>query len=400
MPRKRVVLLGALIAIASIGITALVLFVLVFPAMRGRQSEASAPVISDIVGGAQASERVFDPDETTQVLVALQRLPRGFEIPDNALNNAVGVREWPAAAVPVDAIVIPEGEEAAAIVREQVIGLITRTDIEREQPLLRTLLTNDMTDLSEVGSDTAAQLPQGLVAVALPIDKLSGVAYAVQPGDHVDLIFSFQVVDVDEEFQSALPNWVYEVEYGQFNEEGARITADVNPESDALLGRIETIPPGELANVVPSEPQRPRLVTQRGVVDALVMYVGEYPPGGEAVGVRPEESGSYARGGTPTPGEEVIYPPYPSEAPPPDVVTLGVSPQDAVVITWAVNSQVDITLAIRSTSDVPNTSTSSVTLQYIFETYNVIVPPRLNYSLEPSLRLPPTPTPDPSSSSD
>lgn len=402
MPRKRVVLLGALIAVVSIGITALVLLVLVFPTMRG-QSEPAAPGIGDIVGGGQASEVVFDPDETTQVLVALQRLPRGFVIPDNALDNAVGVREWPAAAVPVDAIVIPEGEEPADIVREQVIGLITRTDIEREQPILRTLLTEDLTDLSEVGSDTAAQLPQGLVAVALPIDKLSGVAYAVQPGDHIDLIFSFLVVDVDEEFQTALPNWVYEVEYGQFNEEGARITADVNPEFDALLGRIETIPPGELANIVPAEPQRPRLVTQRGVVDALVLYVGQYPPGGESVGGPPEgTSGSYAReyGVTPTPGGGETRPPYSEEVPPPDVITLGVPPQDAVVIAWAVNAQVDITLAIRSTSDVPNTSTSSVTLQYMFETYNVVVPPRLTYSLEPSLRVPPTPITPPRSSSD
>jgi Flp pilus assembly protein CpaB len=360
MARGRAVALGVVVAIASIGITALILLVVV-PALSPR---AEAPAAA----GDQAREVVFDPGKTIQVVVALQRLPRGFQIPANALDNAVGVREWPAAAVPVDAVIVEKGESPAQVVREQVVGRVTRTDIEREQPLLRALLVEDLTQLAAVGSDTAALLPAGKVAVALPIDEVSGVAYGVQPGDSVDLIFSFVVVDVDEEFQTALPNWVFEIQYGTF-EDGERTGVSVAPVEGAALGRIDTIPPGELANVVPAEAQRPRLVSQRAVVDAMVLYVGEYPEGGKIVGVNAGgREGSRSR---------------------PNVITLGVSPQEAVVITWAINAQVDIALAVRSVRDVPDAATSSVTLQYIFETYNVTVPPRLSYSLEPSLRVSP-----------
>jgi Flp pilus assembly protein CpaB len=69
-----------------------------------------------------------------------------------------------------------------------------------------------------------------------------------------------------------------------------------------------------------------------------------------------------------------------------DIVTLGVTPQDAVVLTWAVNTGVDINLALRSARDVPQVPTTSVTLQYMIETYNITVPPKLPYSLEPAIR--------------
>lgn len=371
MSRGRIVTFGIVIAVVSVGITALI-FLWLIPTL----TPEAGPLPETEAAGAegQAREVIFDPKETIQVVVALQRLPRGFRIPSDALDNAVGVREWPAAAVPVDAVIVEKGQSPAQVVREQVVGRVTRTDIEREQPLLRALLADDLGNLAAVGSDTAAMLPPGRVAITMPIDKLSGVGYGIQPGDSVDLIFSFAIVDVDEEFQTALPNWVFEIQYGAF-EDGARTSAGVVPADGAIYGRVDTIPPGELANVVPSEPQRPRLVSQRAVLDALVMYVGQYPDDGKIVGLDPE-----------TRGEN-----QPNRAAP-DVITLGVSPQDAVVITWAINSQVDINLVIRSVGDVPNAATSSVTLQYVVETYSVTVPPRLSYSLEPSLRtLPPLP---------
>ena len=362
MPKGRVIVLTVGIAVLSIAVTALILL-FVAPSLAPAR-EAAPP---ETAGGVQAVERAFDPNDTLRILVAVQRLPRGLRIP----VDAVDVREWPVAAVPQDAIIIEEGVDVGQIAREEVEGRIARTDIEREQPILRTLLVDDLAELAVVGSDTAAVLPQGMVAIAVPLDRLSGVAYAIQPGDHVDLIFSMVVVDVDEEFQSALPNSVLPIEYGTFTEEGARTTATVEGEPGALLGRLDTIPPGELANVVPSEPQRPRLVSQRAVEDALVLYVGEYPEDGRFLGVGIDER----------------------SASPPQVVTLGMLPQDAVVVTWAINSGVEINLALRSVRDVPDVPTTSVTLQYVVETYNIIVPPRLPYSLEPSLRTAP-PTPD------
>ncbi len=365
MPRGRILLFGAVIALVSIALTALALLVvapIVLPgASRGAGDQPGR------VG--EAREVVFNPDDRLQVIVALQKLPRGFTIPTDAYNNAVGMREWPAASVPVDAIVVQPGQDPEAVVREQVVGRIARTDIEREQPLLRAALVENLTELARTGSDIGALLPPGMEAVALPVDRRSSVGYSVRAGDHLDLIFTFTVLDVDEEFQSALPNWVYQVQYGIFTEDGARVTAIVTPQDAAVLGRIDTIPPGELANVVPSEPQRPRTVSQRVILDAVVLYVGEAPAEGDLFGVPPAE-----RSADTVPAGR------------PEVLILGVTPQDAVVLTWAVVSGVDINAAIRSVQDAPNQATSSVTLQYVFETSSVQVPPRLPYSLEPSLR--------------
>lgn len=373
MSRSRIITLGVVIAVVSVGLTALVLLLLggvLFPGLASRGDRDATS------GGVEGREVVFDSHDTVPILVALQDMPRGFVIPSDAYNNAVGVREWPRAAVPVSAIVIEQGQDPAAIIREQVVGRILFTDVKREQPLLQTILVSDFSQLAQTGSDTAVLLPSGKVAISVPINEVTGTAFGLQPGDHISLIFSFVVVDVDQDFQTALPNWVFEVEYGSI-EDGARTTAAVNPLDGAIFGRIDTIPPGELANIVPSELQRPRLVSQLTVGDALVLHVGEYPPGGEILGVDPA-----ARADSGLPYEQ------------PTVVTLGVSPQEAVVITWAINARVNINLVIRSVAGVSNAQTSSVTLQYIFETYNVTVPPRLTYSLEPSLRQPPAPEAD------
>src|SRR5574341_860035 len=358
MPRGRLVVFGVVIALVSIALTTLAfLFVLpnVLPsgAARGGQPEEGGRT------PGEAREAPFNPDERIQVVVALQRLPRGFTIPDDAYNNAVGVREWPAAAVPRDAIIVQAGQDPVEVIEQQVVGKITRTDIEREFPLQVSTLVDNLSDLSAVGSDIAAQLPAGARAISIPIDSLGSAGYGIQPGDRVDVILSFTVIDVDEDFQTAMPNWVYQVQMGSPDAEGGRTTASVTPQDGAVYGRIDTIPPGELANVVPSELQRPRLVTQRVIACAPVMYVGNAPLNGEILGREDETAAAQ---------------------PAPDLVTVAVSPQEANVLRWAVTAQVDIGLSICSVQEGPETETSSVTLQYMFETYNVPNPPRLPYS--------------------
>ncbi len=366
MPRGRLLVFGVVIALVSIALTTLA-FVLVLPNVF----PGGTPLIGEPGGRAgEGREVVFDPDDRIQVVVALQRLPRGFTIPENAYNNAVGVREWPAAAVPRDAITVQPGEDAEEVIEEQVVGKIARTDIEREFPLQVSTLTDDPSDLADIGSDIGAQLPPGTRAISIPVDQLASVGYGVQAGDRVDIIFSFTVIDVDDEFQTALPNWIYQVQFGSPDVEGGRTTASVFPDEGSIYGRIETIPPGELANVVPSEPQRPRLVTQRVILCAPVMYVGNAPLDGDILGVDRSAEGE----------------PSGAAIPLPDVVTLAVSPQEANVVRWAVTAQVDIGLSICSVQEGSADQTSSVTLQYMFETYDVPVPPRLPYSLEPSLR--------------
>jgi pilus assembly protein CpaB len=68
---------------------------------------------------------------------------------------------------------------------------------------------------------------------------------------------------------------------------------------------------------------------------------------------------------------------------PPDIVTLIVSPQEALAINYAVKSGMDIVLTLRSPDDPTETLTNMVSLQYLIEMYNMSIPQRLSYSTSP-----------------
>jgi pilus assembly protein CpaB len=238
------------------------------------------------------------------------------------------------------------------------------------------MVVDNLTDLARVGSDAAAVLPTGLVAVAIPIDRLTSVGYAIQDGDRVDLIISLLYVDVDEEFQSRIPS---KFTLFTINPEDQTLTLQApiqgRPDSSAAFSPARVI-------VGPSEQQRPRLVTQMTIQDALVVHVGTFPLDGRYIGVPP----------TPTPipadnvGEEEGTPvPTPTPARP-DIVTLAVTPQEAVIITWYVEARVPVTLALRSATDTAKLPTDDVTLEYIMGAYGIAPPPRLPYSIEPAIR--------------
>jgi CheY-like chemotaxis protein len=72
----------------------------------------------------------------------------------------------------------------------------------------------------------------------------------------------------------------------------------------------------------------------------------------------------------------------------PDIVTLIVTPQDALTINWAMKSGVDLVLTLRGPKDDTTTETTSVTLNYLVDNYNITVPSKLPYGLEPRLTTP------------
>jgi len=80
-------------------------------------------------------------------------------------------------------------------------------------------------------------------------------------------------------------------------------------------------------------------------------------------------------------------PPPPTPVPPrPDIITLGVTPQDAVLLTWAVEARLPLTLALRSATDTNQVPTEPVTLDYFMDTYRITVPGKREYTIEPALR--------------
>jgi pilus assembly protein CpaB len=297
------------------------------------------------------------------IVIAVQQLPRGVTIPP----NAVDLRPWPEAAAPQNALTNVE----------DVIGKIARTDIQREQPILSTYLVEDLANLARVGSDAAAVLPSGLVAVSVPMDRITSVAYAVQDGDRVDVMVSLLFVDVDEGFQSLQPNLI------------TLFSVDPTDRSlklgATLLGRPENTSLGVPGIITPSERQRPRLVTQRTIQDALVVHVGDFPIDGKLFRFSPPTP-------TPAPTVEGAATPSgqatvaPTEVPArPDIITLGVTPQDAVVLTWYIEAKLPITFALRSAKDTSKVPTDPVTLQYIMQQYRIDVPGKTDFSIQPPI---------------
>jgi len=299
------------------------------------------------------------PLEFVDIVIAVQELPRGFRIPANALE----LRPWPEVSAPVNSFTS----------LEEVIGKIARTDIFREQPILTSMITDDFTSLAEVGSDAAAVLPSGLLAIAVPMDRLSGVAYAIRDGDRVDVILSMLFVDVDDISQTIAPN---QITLFQITEDGINF-------SSTIEGRADSTSLGP-AIIGPSERQRPRLVTQRTVQDALVLHVGEFSLDGRLFGKPPTP--------TPVPAADAEQnsqqgTPVPSPTPKlPDIVTLGVTPQDAVVLAWAIETRLPLTLALRSAGDASRSTTSGVDMDYMVNTFNINPPVKRQYALEPAIR--------------
>jgi Flp pilus assembly protein CpaB len=318
--------------------------------------------------------------EITQIVVAVQNISRGSEIPP----DAVRLQPWPREAEPFNAFKDPE----------EIIGRIARTDIYVEQPILTSMVVDSLTDLAAVGSDAAAIIPPGRVAISLPMDVLTSVSYAIQPGDRVDIIVSLLFVDLDEDFQARLPNnvnivSVIETEGSVTFGIGADVTGQIDSVtlSDPFTGNVFNVP----VIVSPSEIQRPRLVTQRTIQDAIVVYTGLFPRDGrlfeEVASPTPiaptadpnAPSAANAQGGQ--------APPAPTALPPrPSVVTIAVTPQQAVMITWMVEAGIPLTFTLRSASDRSGLLTDPVTLGYIIDEYNIVVPRREEYSVEPAIR--------------
>jgi pilus assembly protein CpaB len=316
----------------------------------------------------QQSTPVTTPIPQTRIIVAGQELSRGGRIPREAINIVL----WPVSAVTDEFITEQEYTDNPAI----VVGKVARTDIVRDQPIFERLLVDDLLRISRTGSDVAAIMDTGLRAISIPVDRLTSVAYGIQDGDYVDVIVSFLFVDIDPAFQTLKPNKLSIL----------TIREGVPQFSEPVQGELGTsnFYQGTIL-IVPTEPQRPRLVTQTTIQQAFVVHVGNFPLDGKSFLARATPLP------TPTPpeGEATSAAPPPTPTPTaPDVVTLAVTPQDAVVLTWIVEHRLPITLVIRSVKDIAAgpATTDAVTLQYMVDRYTVTLPPALPYALEPALR--------------
>lgn len=279
---------------------------------------------------------------------------------------------------------------------EEVQGKFAAMPLDQGIPLMRGMISDSLT---RPVSETARVIEPGLVAVTLPLNWQSGVAFALRDGDRVNVIATTLFVDVDSTFQSILPN-----NFGQVVATGLQPDASTlvtlgmnNGEGNRPSGRAELDPVlNQAIYLIPSEAQRPRLVSQQILQDVQVLHVGYFPyPGTAEVSTastpQPEEL---------PPGEQPPATPVVVKAP--DVITLIVSPQDAVALTYLLYAGAKFTFTLRAPDDASRTETEAATLQYILSQYAIPVPAKLPYAIQPRLdkladpiTVPVTPTPIP-----
>ncbi|MCJ7678500.1 MAG: SAF domain-containing protein [Anaerolineales bacterium] len=331
-------------------------------------------------GGGEATPIAIDRQN---VVIAAQDISRGAVIPENGVILAP---------FPADAVV----ETMITNDVKQVIGRYARQDIARGLPITTGMITKEAGDLLGTGSTASVAIPPGYTAIAVPMNRLSGVAYALRDGDNVDVIGTMLMVDLDADFQSILPNSSmillgnntapltgYACQEVKASEKGLEC---INPEAPPFA-RVDTeATTGTQLYAKPSESQRPRLVSQRLVENAIVLHVGSFTIQGAEDQAGIGAPAAPAAGAPPQTTPEVATGPVA-----PDIVTLIVTPQDALTINWAIKSGVDLVLTLRGPKDDSTTETTSVTLKYLVDNYNITVPTKLPYGLEPRLTLPVSP---------
>jgi pilus assembly protein CpaB len=337
---RMLVIIGLIVLVGAVAVGVLLW-------VRGREPEPGPPSVEP-----GEAEIYVPPEGTQEIVVAAQDIPRGTSI----TSDTVKLEAWPEGSIPEEALTNVEG----------ALGRIARVDIVLEMPITEGMLTDEPGDLAAMGSDAALQIPPGKVAYALAVSGNSSVAWAIRPGDHVDAVISLLVAELDEEFQTILPNTASCVQ----PPEGEECQSGV-------MGRLEVLPNGWVVNLTPGETQRPRMVTQLTVQDAIVLRVGDWPVEEEAVaeGVEQLEQPEGVEG-EPTP---------PARAPV-ELVTLVVTPQDAMVLKYVEELGASVDLVLRSAGDTDPVTTDSITLQYILERFNIELPPKLPYGVTPPRR--------------
>ena len=371
--RTGLILIGVIVVVLLIGLVVVVVL--------GRAAVGFGQAAAE----AQMTELPPPTQPTfTQIVIAAQDIRRGARLS----SQMVTTMNWPlieGIPLPTGSIEIKEGVDSQEQIADRIEGRIARVDILAGQPVLDHMLTpgQEPFELGDLGSDAALQIPQGRVAMAFPITRLSSVAYAIHPGDHVDIMRSFQFVVVNEDYQSILPDFGVTIAAP----EGSGIPVGGEP---GMVGQIEDGALGSTLVILPSEKQRARQTTQMVIYNAIVLRVGTWPLVSEyapLVVVQQPTATPLPEGETPPEGAAAEGP---TPIPPPvvpDIVTLVLSRAEALVLKYSMETGARIDLVLRSALDdeVAVEATEAVTLEVIINTYNVAIPPRLPVAQQPRI---------------
>jgi Flp pilus assembly protein CpaB len=281
---------------------------------------------------------------------------------------------------PIDNVAVRAGYTYDAI--PELVGRIVRADVAANQEILSSMLALNPTDLTTFGSDLSLYTDRGRISIAFPVDRYSGVAYALRPGDFVDVLMTLDLVEVDAEFQSVLPNRIARVDQARLENAQPFLL------QEQLSGRLELVQPINAVGLIsPSTAydviQQPRKITQLSLQQVEVIWVGNWldPNRGltQAFDSSPALSTASDQPDAPAPKER------PEDAP--DVVILSLTLQDALFLKFAQETGVELALVLRAQGDNSTFVTTSISLQQLVDQGLLNIPAPGIWSLEPRLDL-------------
>ncbi|MBN1439571.1 MAG: hypothetical protein JW929_09190 [Anaerolineales bacterium] len=286
------------------------------------------------------------------IIFVAQDIPAGSTITADSLVEGPWPRDMPLPGLVTD--------------MSAVVGKRARIDLRRGEPIFSSQVVESGAAVSDTASATALKITPGKVAIAVPMNRLTGVAYAIGNGDHIMIIASMRFISLDKEFQTEMPNNVLLV---GIDSEGKITFTQIqsgkifkeSPLSDILLATYYT----------PIEPQRPRLVSAVIVSDARVLSVGTVS--------RPVAAATPAAGG----GAAAAVP-----SSTPDILVIEVTPDEALAVNFVMRLYADLTYALRSAGDTSVISVESMDLERLMTDFKIELPNTLSYGTVPRIENP------------
>jgi Flp pilus assembly protein CpaB len=254
--------------------------------------------------------------------------------------------------------------------KENVLGRRAKADMRRGEPIFSSQVAESGTAITYPASEISLKINPEKVAIAVPISRLSSVAYAVGKNDHLMVMATLMFIDIDPGLQTDVPNDILLV---NINNEG-NLTA-----STMIGGRIFKEDP--LSSTVlatfytPNEKQRGRMSSVILVQDARVINVGNANASTSSLLAQPTPKGGAAA--TPVP-----------VAKNPDIIIIEVSPAEALAINYVIRMNGDLTYAIRSAGDTTTYDIPSLDLKRLMEDFKIEIPAKLNFGTNPRVDKP------------
>ncbi len=298
------------------------------------------------------------PAALSEVFYAAQNIPQGTEI----TREMLGTFSLPPENV-AD-VMFTIDEEAS------LVGQTARFTLDQGVVITSSMVGAGPIEIA--GPAWAVKIPSGMVAAAIPTNRLSLVGYGVADGAHVNVNACLLFVDVDPAYQSILPNYVSVMKDVFFPPEG-QPAISIEPSTAELAarqGRTEIDPTFQKPiYTVPSEAQRPRLVCQMILQDVVVLKLGNF-------GVQAPSTDPNA---TPSPAQAAQAQQQAS----PDIVTLMVNPQDSISLNYFVYTGALLSMSLRNPNDTSRFAAESATLTSLLTQYNISLPSKLPYAIHP-----------------